>query len=382
MKTRKIVFAGAVVTTLLVQLAVAYELSVFIWAGIILFGGLVTTYYIALNSKSSQEIAALRILLRAYKDLISLNQAENVRYIFDKWLLQLADCEQMFYYSRREELSDLNIEFLYSEYEERIKEGQGFVINNRKELKKVNKNGRIHSLLVLPLPKEEKISDFICFVNSSKGYFSSHDVQVLKCWVDETGRHEKYLKIREVEQEFYHNLLGILMLALEKGTPVFEGHGKRVQKISLLLGQKLGLDEEEMKVLSWAALFHDIGRNISEEGEEIDLHPVYGAELFPDEGILGEVKKAILYHHERYNGSGFPEGLEYDDIPFVSRIIAVADVYDAVVYINREGEEVNHDLGMAVIKKATGTLFDPLVVRALEEIEDDMKRFEEDEIEE
>jgi len=90
--------------------------------------------------------------------------------------------------------------------------------------------------------------------------------------------------------------------------------------------------------------------------------------LIPAVGIFEQVREAVEYHHERYDGSGYPLGLSQTDIPFLARIIAVADVYDAVTRLCSEEERLDHQTALGVIKKATGTIFDPLVVVALEEV--------------
>jgi HD-GYP domain-containing protein (c-di-GMP phosphodiesterase class II) len=78
--------------------------------------------------------------------------------------------------------------------------------------------------------------------------------------------------------------------------------------------------------------------------------------------------KGILYHHERYNGTGGPEGLAAMDIPFIARIIAVADIYDALTSLCPDEERLSPASALQVIKKSSGSMLDPLVVVALDEI--------------
>jgi len=131
-----------------------------------------------------------------------------------------------------------------------------------------------------------------------------------------------------------------------------------------------------MKTLSYAAMLHDIGKVVpkadfaDEDGQTGQDHASLGAGLIPENDFWAEVKRAVRHHHERYDGSGFPAGLKHNQIPFLSRIIAVADVYDALTCIAAEDERLTHRQALEAIKHGTGMNFDPLVVVVLEEIEE------------
>jgi HD-GYP domain-containing protein (c-di-GMP phosphodiesterase class II) len=190
---------------------------------------------------------------------------------------------------------------------------------------------------------------------------------------------------KEKMLQTYRTTLISIARAVEKQENGFEGHAERVAAVSLLIGKKLGLQEHEINVLEYSALLHDIGKlavsaEISEgdndSGNEyygLEQHPVLGGEFFPDNDFFTPIKEGILYHHERYNGTGYPEGLEKNEIPFSARIIAVADFYDALTRLCPEEERLNHYNAIRVVKKATGTLFDPLVVVAFGEVEEDIR---------
>lgn len=189
---------------------------------------------------------------------------------------------------------------------------------------------------------------------------------------------------RKVIEE-YKQLANLAVNATEQGAPSFRGHGRRVQHVALLLGQRLHLQDDEMKVLEYAALLHDIGKAVNREeaepaeggsdnetgaeGRLAEDHASSGAELIPDVEWWHEVGEAIRYHHERYDGSGYPQGLKLYDIPLAARIIAVADVFDALTVLATEEDRLQPAAAVGAIKKATGIWFDPLVVVALEEID-------------
>ena len=116
-----------------------------------------------------------------------------------------------------------------------------------------------------------------------------------------------------------------------------------------------------------AVLYH--GLNSAVEGEKADYtdHPVLGAHLLPDTEEYRGIREAILYHHEHYDGSGYPEGLAYTDIPLAARIIAIADIYDTLTNLANEDERLSPEEAWNFVKRGVGTYFDPLVVVAWEE---------------
>ena len=131
---------------------------------------------------------------------------------------------------------------------------------------------------------------------------------------------------------------------------------------------------------------HDIGQTAvqgemlkeksADTGEELRIsaedHPSLGADMLPDSGIFQDIRKGIKHHHERYDGSGYPDGLERTEIPFIARIIAVADVFDAMTMLCAEEEKLQCRQAIREIRKGSGSFFDPLVVVALTDLEEEI----------
>jgi len=158
--------------------------------------------------------------------------------------------------------------------------------------------------------------------------------------------------------------------------PYHRGHSFRVNSISMLLGRRLGLDESIMDVLHYASLLHDIGKavipalvlqkstELSEtEWEFIRIHPIVGYELLCvfDE----QVAEAVRYHHENWNGTGYPEGLSGEGIPLISRIIRIADSLDAAVSKRPYRAAKPLEQAREEIRQGAGLLYDPELVRVL-----------------
>jgi diguanylate cyclase (GGDEF)-like protein/putative nucleotidyltransferase with HDIG domain len=159
------------------------------------------------------------------------------------------------------------------------------------------------------------------------------------------------------------------------------GHSRRVQQLSLAIGRELGLSQAELDVLGHAALFHDIGKLAipdaillkpasltSEEWALMQRHAEEGARIIDRLGFLGDAVPAIRHHHERFDGTGYPERLQGEEIPLGARIIHVADALDSMLTtrIYRAARPPAEAVGE--LKRAAGTQFCPRCVGALERI--------------
>ncbi|MDP2210205.1 MAG: HD domain-containing protein [Candidatus Aquicultor sp.] len=155
-------------------------------------------------------------------------------------------------------------------------------------------------------------------------------------------------------------------------------HSKRVAEISRRIAVEMDLAQDDIDLLFKAALIHDIGKvNVppqilnkpeqltDEEFNIIKEHPVTGAKLLMPIASLESIVPAVLYHHERLDGSGYPEGLTHDDIPLFARIIAVADAYDAMTATRAYRESISKDTAIAELVKGSDTKFDAVVIGAL-----------------
>jgi len=177
--------------------------------------------------------------------------------------------------------------------------------------------------------------------------------------------------IREREELLLGTLLA-LTRSVDAKSHWTAGHSERVTDYAAQLAVALHMDEKTSKELKIAAVLHDIGkiavpgRILDKEGclseEEYDLakqHPQTGADIIADIPAYEGVRPAILYHHEHWDGGGYPEGLKGEDIPFMARILTIADVYDAL----REDRPYRKGLGqneiLAYFEAETGKIFDP-----------------------
>jgi putative nucleotidyltransferase with HDIG domain len=157
------------------------------------------------------------------------------------------------------------------------------------------------------------------------------------------------------------------------------GHSRRVRHISVEIGAELGLSEEELEVLGQAALFHDIGKIAipdsillkpgsltAEEWKVMQSHSQEGAQIIERLGFLDAAVPIIRHHHERLDGSGYPDGVRGDEIPLLARIIHVADALDSMITDRVYRPGLDPAVALAEIRAGTGTQFCPDAVAALE----------------
>ena len=176
------------------------------------------------------------------------------------------------------------------------------------------------------------------------------------------------------EIDFLDKITDALDAALHKRDEYTHSHSSRVINVSIELGRKFNLSPAEIQILGTCARFHDVGKigipdNIllkegkltDGEFEIIKTHSQIGMSIIsridmPDIDIFANT---ILHHHEWFDGSGYPNGLVGDDIPLYSRIIAVADSFDAMTSRRTYRDELPRELALKIMKEETGTHFDP-----------------------
>ncbi|ATZ24558.1 Cyclic di-GMP phosphodiesterase response regulator RpfG [Streptomyces lavendulae subsp. lavendulae] len=156
------------------------------------------------------------------------------------------------------------------------------------------------------------------------------------------------------------------------------GHSERVGQASAMIARELGMADDRLEVVRIAGILHDVGKLgvptrllrkdgplTPEERRVIELHPEYGHEMVRGIGFLGEARSAILHHHERVDGSGYPYGLSGEQIPVLARVVAVADSFDAMTSTRSYSRARPVEVALTELERCAGAQFDPAMVRAL-----------------
>ncbi|MDO8137511.1 MAG: HD domain-containing protein [Candidatus Brocadiales bacterium] len=173
---------------------------------------------------------------------------------------------------------------------------------------------------------------------------------------------------------------------VDQKSPWTFGHSRRVTQYAVTLGQRLGLKKEDLESLRTSALLHDIGKIgvpetivdkegplTVEEQEVMQRHPRLGVNILSPIEAFGEILPTVLYHHENYDGTGYPQGLKGEEIPLLGRILRVADAYDAMRCDRPYRKGKDKDTTIEEIRADAGTIYDPHVVEALVEVVDKME---------
>ena len=171
----------------------------------------------------------------------------------------------------------------------------------------------------------------------------------------------------------------ILQLArsVEEKDEDTEGHCHRLERLAVATGERLNLGADQLITLSYAAYLHDVGKVkvpdeilnkpgslTDEEWVEMRRHPDYGAEMLAGKDFLQDAARIVRAHHERYDGSGYPDGLAGDAVPIEAQIIAVVDAYDAMVSDRPYRKALSQASALAELRKNAGSQFAPRVVTA------------------
>ena len=191
-------------------------------------------------------------------------------------------------------------------------------------------------------------------------------------------RIERYTRSGETSVASAAEHLLDLVAALSRHDRITRGHSERVRAYAQMIGEEMGLRSAELDRLRWAALIHDVGKLrvpteilnkpgklTEEEFSVIKWHPAWGAELAePLAGWLGDSVLAVVQHHEKWDGSGYPKGLRGTEISLAGRIVAVADVFDVITSVRSYTAARSAADARMELARCAGTHFDPAVVRA------------------
>lgn len=189
----------------------------------------------------------------------------------------------------------------------------------------------------------------------------------------------------------YMESIQTLRYTVEAKDMYTRGHSDRVSEYSNLIGNRLGLNDSDIKLLQIGGLFHDIGkigvpdsillkeaRLTDDEYSQIKNHPSIGAHILSNATIFTDIIPIVKHHHEKFDGTGYPGRLRGEDIPYLARIAAIADTFDAMTSIRPYRKALPIDIVKEEFKKYSGTQFDPDIAKAfLAVLETDYEKIKE-----
>jgi putative nucleotidyltransferase with HDIG domain len=234
------------------------------------------------------------------------------------------------------------------------------------------------SIICVPLETHHKIIGVLEVLNKLDGSdFDEYDLRVLVPIATTAAMAIENTKLHQTIVDAYKNTIVTLAGVIDAKDPYTRGHSERVMEYALLAGSSLSLSPEEMETLEYASILHDIGKIVVDgqilnkpdnltpsEWNIIHEHPAIGANLLKKIPFLEKAGRVVLHHHERFDGTGYPDGLKGEEIPLGARLIAVADAFDTMTSNRSYRSALDVDYAINELKSATGTQFCPVAVKA------------------
>ncbi len=242
--------------------------------------------------------------------------------------------------------------------------------------------GSVSSAISMPLLNKKSV---IGVLNLSKlrgkPSYNQSDLELISVLCGQAAIAIENVRFFEALQQAYFDSVKALTQAIEAKDRYTAGHCDRLVDYAVAIGKRLGLSEQERQYLKFAATLHDIGKigineailNKSEklsetEYREMMTHPERGAAIIRDVKFLKPVVPMIFHHQERWDGRGYPKGLQGENIPLGARIVAVLDTFDAMTSNRPYRKALPVEAAIMELRRFSGSQFDPTVVEAFIEV--------------
>ncbi len=264
-------------------------------------------------------------------------------------------------------------------------EGKPILVRDVRKIKRSrsdNTNYQSDSLLCAPLTIKGDVMGILNVTNRDEGgSFDERDLFLLTILGNHAAIAIENARLYGAIRENYFNTIKALVNAVEAKDNWTKDHSENVTNYSLKMADYLGLSEKQKDIIRYAGVLHDIGKIVisnsitdkpgklnDDEWEKMREHPLIGQRILDPIDFLEPVKICIQTHHERCDGSGYPFGLLAHEIPLETRIISVADAYDAMTHSRPYREALTVMDAVDELKRSSGSQFDPKVVDSLVEI--------------
>jgi len=230
-----------------------------------------------------------------------------------------------------------------------------------------NNAGRI---VVLPLAGESSWLGVLTIVQTqSAGEFDKGKMDALTTLAGLTSVAMRNADLRDSQRNFFSHMTEILVTALDAHLDYNNGHGTRVAQYANRVGRALELDDKRLQNLHFASLLHDIGmfridKSVPKDDKICEKHAELGYRMLARIRLWEDVAPIVHFHHERFDGTGYPTGLAGDDIPLEARIVTLCDAFDAMTSNSSYKMAKSFEAAIEEVRRCTGTQFDPRVAQA------------------
>jgi putative nucleotidyltransferase with HDIG domain len=239
----------------------------------------------------------------------------------------------------------------------------------------------IKSVACVPVVMRDQPFGALCVYAGARVQFSRRALRVLQAFADQAGVAIANARLFEDIRRNYWDTVRSLTRAIEAKDPFTLGHSERVTEYALAMANELGLSDDDIEVVRFGTILHDVGKigvaeHVLANGGALTpqdemlarLHPLIGKSILEPVDFLRPAMDIVLYHHERLDGSGYPEGLSGDEIPRLARLAAVANAYDELTNATVERPALERSEALAELERLAGIHYDPEMVNALRQV--------------
>ncbi|MBU0899915.1 HD-GYP domain-containing protein [bacterium] len=232
------------------------------------------------------------------------------------------------------------------------------------------------SVLIVPFRINDREINVLCLFDKIDQVFSAYDlksVSTVSCLcsisIDKVAHYQEL-------QELFLEVTSALSSAIDTADQYTFGHSSRVAQYAVFIAEKLNFSKEKRDKIYLAGLFHDIGKigisleilhkpgNLTaEEFDKVKEHPVKSANILRSIKKLANIIPAIMFHHERFSGGGYPQGLSGEDIPLMARVLCLADAFDAMVSDRPYRKKMSLKEAFSQVEVCSGKQFDPTIAK-------------------
>ncbi|MBN2026300.1 MAG: GAF domain-containing protein [Actinobacteria bacterium] len=231
------------------------------------------------------------------------------------------------------------------------------------------------SLLSVPLSLKDRVIGVLNIYTEEPHVFNPHEINLFTSLASQAAIAIENARLFESLEEIYIEVITAMASAIDARDAYTHGHSNRVTKYAVKIAEEMGMSPAEVDIIRNASILHDVGkigikedilkkpgRLTEEERREMEYHPFIGTKILQSVKLLEPVMPMVYHHHERFDGTGYPDGLRGEEIPLGARIISVADAFESMTSDRPYRKALPLEEAMAELRYGSGRQFDPRVV--------------------
>lgn len=242
------------------------------------------------------------------------------------------------------------------------------------------------SLLSVPLNLKDRVIGVLNIYTDEPHAFTPHEINLFTSLASQAAIAIENARLFESLEEIYIEVITAMASAIDARDAYTHGHSQRVTEYAVAIAEEMGLSPAEVDIIRNASILHDVGkigikeeilkkpgRLSEEERREMEYHPFIGTKILHSVRLLEPVMPLVYHHHERYDGTGYPDGLRGEEIPLGARIISVADAFESMTSDRPYRKAMPVEEAMAELRYNAGRQFDPRVVEVFSRLAEEGK---------